>query len=71
MMGFLADTPIFWKGVVVVACALILFVGSVYVLLSAVFGLKLWAKLVESQAACGLRRDVDRVDPVGVTCRGD
>src|SRR5882762_2111009 len=41
LMGFLADTPIFWKGIVVVACALILFVGSVYVLLSAVFGLRM------------------------------
>jgi len=41
MMGLLADTPIFWKGIVVVACALVLFVGSVYVLLSAVFGLRM------------------------------
>ncbi len=41
MTGFLADTPIFWKGIVVVVCGLILFVGSVYVLLSAVFGLRM------------------------------
>jgi hypothetical protein len=41
MMGLLADTPIFWKGVVVVACGLILFVGSIYVLLSCVFGLRM------------------------------
>lgn len=34
-------SPFFWKGTAVVICALILFVGSVYVLLAAVFGLRM------------------------------
>jgi hypothetical protein len=41
MHGLLADAPIFWKGIVVVLCAIILFIGSIYVLLSAVFGLRM------------------------------
>jgi len=41
MTGLLADAPMFWKGIVVLICALVLFVGSVYVLLSAVFGLRM------------------------------
>jgi hypothetical protein len=40
-MHLLADAPVFWKGIVVLICALILFVGSVYVLLSAIFGLRM------------------------------
>ena len=34
-------SPFFWKGVAVTICAFILFVGSIYVLLSAVFGLRM------------------------------
>lgn len=41
MIHLLADPPIFWKGIVVVVCAFVLFIGSVYVLLSAVFGLRM------------------------------
>lgn len=41
MTDLLALAPTFWKGVVVVVCAFILFVGSVYVILSAVFGLRM------------------------------
>ena len=41
MTGLLADAPIFWKGIVVIVCALVLFVGSIYLLLSAVFGLRM------------------------------
>jgi hypothetical protein len=37
----LADTPDFWKGVAVIVCAVVLFIGSVYVLLSAIFGLRM------------------------------
>jgi len=37
----LALSPFFWKGVAVILCAFILFVGSVYVLVSAVFGLRM------------------------------
>jgi hypothetical protein len=37
----LALAPTFWKGIITVLCAVILFVGSVYVLLSAVFGLRM------------------------------
>jgi len=42
-MGILAFklSPFFWKGVAVTVCALILFVGSIYVLLAAVFGLRM------------------------------
>jgi hypothetical protein len=39
--AILADPPMFWKGVVVIVCAFILFIGSVYVLLAAVFGLRM------------------------------
>ncbi len=39
---FLAKiSPFFWKGIAVIVCALILFVGSIYVLVSAVFGLRM------------------------------
>src|SRR6266536_3075616 len=41
MTTFVALSPFFGKGVAVIVCALILFVGSVYVLLSAVFGLRM------------------------------
>ena len=41
MTDFLALAPTFWKGTVVVICAFVLFVGSVYLLLSAVFGLRM------------------------------
>jgi len=41
MKGILADAPIFWKGIVVIVCAFVLFIGSVYLLLSAVFGLRM------------------------------
>ena len=34
-------SPFFWKGTAVIICAFILFVGSVYLLLSAVFGLRM------------------------------
>jgi len=34
-------SPFFWKGVAVVVCAFILFVGSVYLILAAVFGLRM------------------------------
>jgi hypothetical protein len=34
-------SPFFWKGTAVVICAFILFVGSVYLLLAAVFGLRM------------------------------
>jgi hypothetical protein len=37
----LAVAPLFGKGILVTVCALVLFVGSVYVLLSAVFGLRM------------------------------
>lgn len=37
----LALAPLFGKGVLVTVCAVVLFVGSVYVLLSAVFGLRM------------------------------
>lgn len=37
----LAVAPTFVKGILVIVCALILFVGSVYVLVSAVFGLRM------------------------------
>lgn len=37
----LADAPVFWKGIVVVICAFVLFVGSIYLLLSAIFGLRM------------------------------
>jgi hypothetical protein len=42
-LGILAIkvSPFFWKGLAVIICAFILFVGSVYVLLSAVFGLRM------------------------------
>jgi hypothetical protein len=41
MTHLLALAPTFWKGIVVVICAFVLFVGSVYVLLTAVFGLRM------------------------------
>lgn len=41
MTEVLALSPTFWKGLVVVACSLILFVGSVYLILAAVFGLRM------------------------------
>jgi hypothetical protein len=41
MTDLLALAPTFWKGIAVIACAFILFVGSVYVILSAVFGLRM------------------------------
>src|SRR5205823_4203605 len=41
MMHALALAPTFGKGVAVVVCAFILFVGSVYVILTAVFGLRM------------------------------
>jgi hypothetical protein len=41
MTDLLALAPTFWKGVVVVVCAFILFVGSVYLILSTVFGLRM------------------------------
>jgi len=34
-------SSVFWKGTAVIICAFILFVGSVYILLSAVFGLRM------------------------------
>ncbi|HEX9235051.1 MAG TPA: hypothetical protein VF972_02095 [Actinomycetota bacterium] len=34
-------SPFFWKGIAVVVCAFILFVGSIYVMLAAVFGLRM------------------------------
>ena len=39
--ALLALSPFFWKGIAVTICAFILFVGSIYVLLSAVFGRRL------------------------------
>jgi hypothetical protein len=41
MTGLLADAPVFWKGAVVIVCAFVLFVGSIYLLLAAVFGLRM------------------------------
>ncbi len=41
MTELLALAPTFWKGIIVIICALIVFVGSVYVILSAVFGLRM------------------------------
>ena len=41
MSTLLALAPTFGKGILVVVCAIILFVGSVYVLLTAVFGLRM------------------------------
>jgi hypothetical protein len=41
MIETLALTATFWKGIVVVACSFILFVGSIYLILSAVFGLRM------------------------------
>jgi hypothetical protein len=41
LLRSLALSPFFWKGVAVIVCAFILFVGSIYVLLSAVFGLRM------------------------------
>jgi hypothetical protein len=40
-LALLALSPNFWKGVAVIICAFILFVGSIYVLLAAVFGLRM------------------------------
>src|SRR3989442_145683 len=34
-------SPFFWKGIAVIVCAFILFVGSIYVLVAAVFGLRM------------------------------
>src|SRR5881296_66227 len=34
-------SPFFWKGIAVTICAIILFVGSIYVLVAAVFGLRM------------------------------
>jgi hypothetical protein len=41
MLRTLALSDTFWKGIAVTVAALILFVGSVYVILSAVFGLRM------------------------------
>jgi hypothetical protein len=41
MTHLLALAPTFWKGIVVVACSFVLFVGSVYLLLTAVFGMRM------------------------------
>jgi len=41
MNTFLADAPNFAKGITVIVCAFVLFIGSVYLLLSAVFGLRM------------------------------
>jgi hypothetical protein len=41
MMRALALSPTFWKGVAVTVAGVVLFVGSVYVLLSAIFGLRM------------------------------
>jgi hypothetical protein len=41
MTELLGLAPTFWKGLVVVLCSFILFVGSIYLLLSAVFGLRM------------------------------
>jgi hypothetical protein len=41
MLRALALSDTFWKGIAVTVAALILFVGSVYVILSAVFGLRM------------------------------
>ena len=41
MTGFLGLAPTFAKGIIAVVAALILFVGSVYLVLSAVFGLRM------------------------------
>ncbi len=41
MIDLLALSSTFWKGIVVVICSFILFVGSVYVILAAVFGLRM------------------------------
>jgi hypothetical protein len=41
MTGFLGLAPTFAKGLIAVVAALILFVGSVYLILSAVFGLRM------------------------------
>ncbi len=41
MSDLLALAPTFWKGITVIICAFIVFVGSVYLLLSAVFGLRM------------------------------
>ena len=40
-LAALALSPFFWKGIAVTICAFILFVGSVYVLVAAVFGLRM------------------------------
>ena len=40
-MDVLALAPTFGKGVAVVACSIILFIGSVYVMLTAIFGLRM------------------------------
>jgi hypothetical protein len=41
LAALLALSPFFWKGVAVTICAFILFVGSIYLLLAAVFGLRM------------------------------
>jgi hypothetical protein len=41
MTDTLAFAPTFFKGIVVMLCAFVLFVGTVYLLLSAVFGLRM------------------------------
>lgn len=41
MTDLLALSPTFWKGIVVVICSLLLFVGSIYLILAAVFGLRM------------------------------
>ena len=41
MSALLALAPTFGKGILVVVCAVILFIGSVYVMLTAVFGLRM------------------------------
>jgi hypothetical protein len=38
---YIGLAPLFWKGVAVTVCAMILFVGSIYLLMGAVFGLRM------------------------------
>jgi hypothetical protein len=45
-------SPFFWEGLLVIICSFILFVGSVYILLAAVFGLRM-AYLVSAVAFFG------------------
>ena len=45
-------SPFFWEGLLVIICSFVLFVGSVYLLLAAVFGLRM-AYLVSAVAFFG------------------